>query len=490
MQALVSAVVTFVSIPVIIHALGQEDYGIFCLVSIIGSLNSFSNLGISSALTKYISSQGKSIESHYDIWVGFFTITLVGTLLAFAVIVLRDIIILQVLSIPAIYLSKASWLLLFMTISNLVLLIGQIFTAALDGLSRIYLTSFAQMIYTVVYWGGIAVLAAVGYGIEYVGIPALSAAIIWLITVLLFFSRSWGRLQYHGIMGAFPRIFKKQLSYSLKLYTSGLIGFFYEPLTKIVISHYVGISETGYYDLALKVKGQLAGIWGRILAPLYPYYAKNCGNASQSRVNKCVQECLLLILLPAAIAFAFIAFPLTQVWLDLQIPMVAFGIAGLTVAYFLFSVPAIPPYHYMGACGHPEVLIYAQVVNVLLNLVLLVVLLPVWGFYAIILGNVGAIFGSFILILFFQAKTLKVLPFNSVRRALSLALLGAICIGLAFFINNLVQGPLLKVLLLPVCIILIAVIMLVKLKLLPYEDLVVYTNDWPLLNNLIKALPR
>jgi len=489
-QAIVAATVTLVSIPVIIHAIGQEDYGIYCLVSIIGSLNSFSNLGINSALTRYISSQGKSIESHYDIWVALLTVTLVGVLVAFAVISFKDMILLQLLSIPANSITKASPLLIFMTISNVVLLIGQIFTASLDGLSRIYLTSFTQMIYSIVYWGGMAFLTSAGYGIEYVGVPALGAAVVWLLLVLYYFFKNWGSLQYRGIALNFTRIFKKQLEYSLKLYASGFIGFFYEPLTKIVISHYVGVSETGYYDLALRVKGQLAGIWGRILSPLYPYYAKKCGHISQGRVNKSIQECLLLLLLPAAIIIVFIAFPLTQVWLDLHIPQVAFGIAGLATAYLLFSVPVIPPYHYMGACGHPEVLIYAQAANVMINLFLLVVFLPIWGFYAIILGNMGAIFGSFILILLFQWKILKKMPFNSIRDGLNLALLGGVCIISALIIDMMIQAPLMKLFIIPTGIFLIAGALLTKLKILHSEELLVYTEDLPFLNSLLKALAK
>jgi len=144
----------------------------------------------------------------------------------------------------------------------------------------------------------------------------------------------------------------------------------------------------------------------------------------------------------------------------------------------------------MGACGHPEVLIYAQAANVLLNLFLLVVFLPIWGFYAIILGNIGAIFGSFVLILLFQRKILKKMPFNSIRDGLKLGLLGGVCIISALIIDMMIQTPLMKLFIMPIGIFLIAGALLTKLKILHSEECLVYTEDLPILNSLLKALAK
>ena len=66
-QLVITALLTFFSIPIFIHKLGTELYGVFALVSVIGNLNLFTNLGLDVALTKFIAEQGKSVESDKDI---------------------------------------------------------------------------------------------------------------------------------------------------------------------------------------------------------------------------------------------------------------------------------------------------------------------------------------------------------------------------------------------------------------------------------------
>jgi len=489
-QATVSAVITFVSIPLLIHAIGQEEYGIFCLVSIVGSLNTFSSLGINSALTRYISGQGKNIESNYDILVSLIFITLLGTILAGAVIAFRNYILLNFLAIPSHALQRASRLLIYLTISNTILLIGQIFTAALDGLSKIYLTSFTQTVYSIFYWGGIAILALAGYGLEHIGLAVLIAAVVWLVLVAFYFLHNWGFLQQRGVRHQFFRVLKKQLSYSLKIYSSGLIGFFYEPLTKIVIGHFIGVREAGYYDLAMKVKGQLSSIGSRILYPLYPYYAKSCGSISCRRITKTIQELLFLVAVPASVIVIFIASPLAHIWLQMDNSLVILSLAGITAGYLLFSIPVIPTYYYMGACGHPEILIYTQSINVVTNILLLIVLLPHLGYHAIIISNVGAIFSSFILLLISQQKVLLQLPFERARQLYDIAIMAILCITFAFAINVLLPNDIFRLIVLPLTVGIVAVSVQRALRMIPSQDILPYVEDIPFMKNILQRLHR
>ena len=54
--------------------LGSESYGVFALVMIAGNLNTFTNLGLTSALVKYLAEQGQTNESRTDIVVNLILI--------------------------------------------------------------------------------------------------------------------------------------------------------------------------------------------------------------------------------------------------------------------------------------------------------------------------------------------------------------------------------------------------------------------------------
>ena len=63
----ISTLLLLVTIPIFLRLLGKEAYGVFSLIMVIGNLNTFANLGLSAALIKFISEQGKVTESHHDI---------------------------------------------------------------------------------------------------------------------------------------------------------------------------------------------------------------------------------------------------------------------------------------------------------------------------------------------------------------------------------------------------------------------------------------
>ena len=68
-QAVINLLLVFIAIPIFIKMLGSESYGVFALVMVVGNLNSFTNLGLTSALVKFIAEQGRNDESKIDITV-------------------------------------------------------------------------------------------------------------------------------------------------------------------------------------------------------------------------------------------------------------------------------------------------------------------------------------------------------------------------------------------------------------------------------------
>ncbi len=85
-QFVLTAILTLVSVPIFIHKLGLELYGVFAIVSVIGNLNLLTNFGLNSSLLVYIANQGKSRESDYDIAVT--QIIIIGVTALFTVIII------------------------------------------------------------------------------------------------------------------------------------------------------------------------------------------------------------------------------------------------------------------------------------------------------------------------------------------------------------------------------------------------------------------
>ena len=153
-QLIITALLTFICIPVFINKLGVELYGVFAIVSVIGNLNIFANLGLNTSLIKYISEQGKCPDSENDIFSSLLIIGVIIIPITILAFILNRFLLIDVLNIPIQYYEQTKTLLFSLLISNFLLIVGQILTAVLDALQKIYLTNFAQLIYSIIYWGG------------------------------------------------------------------------------------------------------------------------------------------------------------------------------------------------------------------------------------------------------------------------------------------------------------------------------------------------
>lgn len=168
-QLIISAILTFLCIPIFISKLGTEQYGVFALVSVIGNLNLFTNLGLNSSLTKFLAEQGQCIDSNKDITTTLLISIFIIIPISFLAYIFRFNLLTTLLDIPIIYYPEAEKLFCWLLIANSILLIGQTFTAILNALQRIYLTNIIQLVYSIIYWLGIIIVVSIGGHIDSVG---------------------------------------------------------------------------------------------------------------------------------------------------------------------------------------------------------------------------------------------------------------------------------------------------------------------------------
>src|SRR5665647_1555287 len=102
-QFILTAVLTLISVPIFIHKLGMELYGIFAIVSVIGNLNLLTNFGLNGALLVYVAKQGKCRESDHDIVVTQIIMVLLTVIFTLLAVIFSDLIIKDVFKIPSQY---------------------------------------------------------------------------------------------------------------------------------------------------------------------------------------------------------------------------------------------------------------------------------------------------------------------------------------------------------------------------------------------------
>ena len=107
LQLFITAVLTFLCVPVLISKLGLEVYGVFAVLSVVSNLGTLADLGMDRALIVYLSNQGKTQESNFDIFVALsIKLTLLCVLIAVLLSIERTVL-LSVLNIPIYYYDEA-----------------------------------------------------------------------------------------------------------------------------------------------------------------------------------------------------------------------------------------------------------------------------------------------------------------------------------------------------------------------------------------------
>lgn len=404
-QLVLTAGLTFFSIPVFIRSLGPEAYGAFSIVTLAGNLNIFANLGLNTALLKFLSVQGKSKESDYDIAVTLGLLLVIMLPLSLLAISQQANILQGLLGLSDTLYGQVASLYQCVVVANLIILLGQTFTTILDSQQRMYLTNFYQLIYSVLYWGGIIAVVSLGHGMSEIGIVILGAAVVWFGMVVVAAWRTWGSLHLSGLGTAAGRIARKQISFSSNVYAAGLLTMLFEPMTKVLVARLIGVREVGYLEIAYKIRSQLWALVTKVTYPLYPKIAQETDTKRLSELINRYQTNMLLVIVPFLLFFVGALPDLLRLWLPTTTSPVVIATLFISTAYLIGTL-AIPPYYFLMSRQHVKKTVWLQLINVTINGLVILITYRSLGFNSVILANSLAISGSLTLSLYFQRKYL------------------------------------------------------------------------------------
>jgi O-antigen/teichoic acid export membrane protein len=476
LQYVVSAAFMLVAVSLFIRKLGTEQYGLFSLVGVVGSINVFTGLGLNVSLVRFLSVQGRTDESSTDILVNFVILFLVASLIALLGIPWSPQILRWLMGVPVAQLSDASDLFALCLIANVPLLIGQTFTGLLDAVMKVYLTNLLSLMYATLYWGLIAVSVFFDGSLHMVGISVVVAAAVWCLAAFVVGMFVWKPVRPNLGFRALTTSAGKQVRYGIQVATSTSIGILFEPVTKVLLSHLGGSQDIAFIDIGFRVKNQVWGFVSKIQYTFYPAVARMSDHKKIGFLINDLEQKTILFSIPIIAVIVTVALPLTSVWIRLDSQLIAFTIASVTSAHLLFSSTITPYYQYLIAKGFASRTIVLQIVNVGANGLVLLLGYQYFGYPIAVLANTTAIFASCVVALLFQRREFGLsflYPLRRMLRAL-FVLLAAIIVGfvMVWRIDQDVVCIAAIVITLPSC----TVILFRYAKLLTWEDINLYAD--------------
>jgi len=476
-QFVITAGLTFIGIAIFLNKLGSVAYGVFATVSIVGSLNVLVNFGLDLSLIKFIAKQGKTKESNYDIIITFFSLFILLIIATIIILLFKDFILNRILDIPLDFLDNASTLFVFLLFSNFILILGKVFGAILSALQKIHILNYLQLFYSFLYWGLIIITLLFGYRLKEIGYVIFLSTIIWFVMIIFYSINNWGGLpSFIGISSNYKRILKKQVNYGFKIYISGLLTFFFEPFTKILIVHFIGIKEVGFYEIALKFRSQIISILSKAMLPIFPLVSQLSDVKKIRLLIHDITQKSIFISIPLIIITISCTNSFVELWLGNDVDIISNSIISIAGIYLL-TVTSTPNFQYLMAKDKVEKTIYIQLLSIILNVSIIIILYKHLGFYSVIIGNVFAIFSAFLLNIYYQYKYLGSLIFDSKRQFINL-ISSFFIIGItSYLLLILINNDFHVILILPLSIICITILVYRQFRIINLNDVKRYLGS-------------
>jgi O-antigen/teichoic acid export membrane protein len=269
---------------------------------------------------------------------------------------------------------------------------------------------------------------------------------------------------------------RKQLSYGMQLFMAGVLGFLFEPFTKLLLAHFLGVREVGVFDIGMRARAIMSGLMLRLLYPLYPLFAKLEDPARVRALVHDVEQKSMLFVAPVLGIVVLTARPLVELFFGANVELITTTIIWMVAGYLLWSFTVTPVYLFLMAKGHASRTVIVQALNVVANAAVFFPTFGWLGYYAAVAGNVASNLTTWLLLLFLQWSLLRSLIFDTWKQILAVGVV--IGLGLAFaFFSPLQHAGLYSVFLSPALMICVTILVYRFLSVVTVQDVERYLGS-------------
>lgn len=291
-------IVAFIMTPIIVHSLGDRMYGFWVFVGTFLGYYGLLDLGLSSAVTRYISravGEGDTDEINKVVNTSLVIFSVIGV----AVLVLTSC----AVAASSLFINNPEELDLFRKIVAMLgvsMAIGfpvRVFGGVLDANMRYDLSTYAAIIRLIVANIAIYTLLKSGYGI--LGLATVSFLVGFLEYCLIigFAKRHFGYLIVSRLF--FDRaLISKLFNYSGKTFVAQVADILRFRVDNVVIAGFLNVSLVTYYSIGAKFIeyfGQIMASATGIMTPVFSQYeGKGDYDAIRQRFLEVTQVCVVL----------------------------------------------------------------------------------------------------------------------------------------------------------------------------------------------------
>ena len=376
--------------PFIISRLGATGFGIWALTNALVSYVGLIDLGIGSALVKFVAEyQAKGDDAQINVLLNtaFAIYAILGTLAFGLLAAQRGWMIHTFFHIGSGLQGDVEFVFLGSLVIFVINLAFGVFAGLLNGLQRMDLTNLTAAIAAVINAVGVVMALNLGYGLRGLVIVSAIVALVSIAINAVMAKREFKALVFNPFCFRLSYV-KNLLNFGLQLQVVGLASLVHAQLDKIVLGYFLGLNPVMYYEAATRVIERLRALPMILLSPIMPAASELHAGQESETLHKLYHRSLKYVTLTSLPVFVFVAIfahPLVSLWLGPGYEMTAFALQFLAMANFVNLLTG-PGFLVLVGMGKPKYGTYFSLLALLTNAVLSVALVSRSGYAGAVLG--------------------------------------------------------------------------------------------------------
>ncbi len=421
--------------PIIVLKLGVKEYGIYVFVSTITGLLGLLDLGVSTAVTKYLAEYyGGQDEKKMTTLISsanslFLLVGLIGLGITMILVLGGQ------WFFPNRIDNESYYLLIFLLagLNFFVSSINTLYNLIPDAIQHFAVSAKLNIIYLTLSALVNLAVVEIGYGIKGIFIAQI------ILTVIFLFIRRRAALQIlplaHYRFGWEWTEIKKCYRFGLATIINNTASTSLAYLDRLIIPLFIGPSQLTYYSLPGNVGARIPGVTDNLSGIIFPLTAGLHGGGEHERIKRLyIRSVRLITIIASAISLSiiFLADPILRYWLSADFADNSTGILIiLTITNFIIALLS-PITSFFFGLGKIKFSSLLSIVMAVLNALFLLILLPRYGIIGAAWAYLLSVLPIFYMIYFIEQKYL----FLTNRGRYYLAIISKILItGSIFYIT-------------------------------------------------------
>ena len=367
------------------RVLGAEALGIYALgMTVGGVLGLIAAMGLPQAAARYVavySGTRRYSELKGFLWHGIAVLAVANLIVAALMLSIRGWVADRFYHTPALAKYMGAFAAV-MVLGSFTGFFGQALAGFKDVARRTVITNFIGSPLNIIFG---VVLLMLGMGLSGYLLAQIASA---LITVVLFAIATWKLMPpgYRSVAGELPGLQREVIRFSVSLFAVQALEYTFAQLDKIVLGYYLDARRVGIYVVAASVTVFLPILLQSVNQIFSPTIADLHARGELDLLRRLYQTLTKWILgftLPLAIVVCVFAAPLMQIFgseFRVGWPILIIGTLGQLINCAAGSAGLL-----LVMSGHQDRMVRVQVKVVIGNIILNLVLIPLWGIVGAIL---------------------------------------------------------------------------------------------------------